>query len=196
VSEKIGSLQSGYLSDQQWQWAPAAATLANLRRAVVREPGEDPTVWAVMFDGWPFRAVGDEPTEYERAAHAALTLYAIHQQSKRQKRMHQEGQSLGFAVGQLSRRVVSADATRRRFDALTTAQSFGEILHHGRGLVTQLRAADIALDYGLLARHLVQLQRPEHADRARLRWARDYYRPAAPSEDQPVTSDNTEGDQA
>jgi CRISPR system Cascade subunit CasB len=156
-------------------------------------------VWSVVFEDWPteLRPRSDAPTDDERAAQAALTLYAIHQQSKRTKRMHQNGRSLGLAVGQLGRATASSEAVRRRFDALTTAQSITEVLHHGRGLVTQLRGAEIPLDYGMLARHLVQLQRPDLADRARLRWARDYYRRGAgtdSSAEETHDNDSTEGE--
>jgi CRISPR system Cascade subunit CasB len=67
-------------------------------------------------------------------------------------------------------------AIRRRFDALVTASSFSEVQHHLRGLITQLRSAEIALDYGRLAQDLADLQRPERVQGVRIRWARDYHR--------------------
>lgn len=178
VGAVTSHLQMSYLSDSPALFASASATLAKLRRAIGSSPGADPTVWEVMFADWPteLHSSSDDPTLDERAAHAALTLYSLHQQSKRQSRMHRGGRSLGLAVGELSRTMATPDAVRRRFDALSTAGSFREVLHHGRGLVTQLRGADISLDYGLLASHLRRLQRPQTADQIRLRWARDFYR--------------------
>lgn len=194
IRSVVARLQMAYLSESPALFASASATLARLRRAIDSPPGADPTVWEVLFADWPteLSAKSDEPTIDERAAHAALTLYALHQQSKRQDRMHREGRSLGLAVGELSRTMATPDAVRRRFDALSTAASFRETIHHGRGLVTQLRTSGISQDYGLLASHLRRLQTPRTADQVRLRWARDFYRrppgtkPASPTTDTPI----------
>lgn len=179
VAGVIGALQSNYLSDDQHRFAAASATLARLRRAVGREPGDDPLVWQPIFGAWPVSvaAYGDAPTQAERAAFTAVTLYAVHQQSKRRDGMHRPGRSLGLAVGELSRRSGTGENVRRRFDMIATAQSIDEIVYHARGLVTQLRGADpaIALDYGLLAAQLRKLQYPSTATTVRLRWGRDYH---------------------
>jgi CRISPR system Cascade subunit CasB len=114
------------------------------------------------------------PTVSERAAYTAMTLFAIHQQSRGQE-MHQSGQSLGTAVRQLQARAGSAAAVRRRFEALGTAETFAEVVHHARGLINQLRAHGITLDYGMFTEDLVYLQ-TRAADRVRLRWGRDFYR--------------------
>lgn len=187
VGTVVSRLQMSYLSESPALFAAAAATLAKLRRTIASAPGADPAVWEVMFADWPAELYSgsDEATLDERAAHAALTLYALHQQSKRQSRMHRGGRSLGLAVGELSRTMATPDAVRRRFDALSTAGSFREVLHHGRGLVTQLRGADISLDYGLLASQFRRLQLPQTADQVRLRWARDFYRHPRTAEQTP-----------
>ncbi len=195
VSAVVTQVERDYLSDQQGPAARGAAALAQLRRAINTAPGADPFVWELMFADWPpeLAAHSDEPTIAERAAHAALTLYAVHQQGRRQSRMHRTGRSLGLAVGELGRSSGAEDAVRRRFDALATADDLSEILYHGRGLITQLRSADIGLDYGLLASHLALLQREGFADRVRLRWGRDYYRrttdSSAPSTTTATTSE-------
>ncbi|ACV79389.1 type I-E CRISPR-associated protein Cse2/CasB [Nakamurella multipartita] len=179
VAGIVGRIQADYLSDDRTRFAKSSALLARLRRAVGREPGDDPAVWAPIFGGWPasLPVYGDAPTPAERAAFTAVTLYAVHQQSKRRDGMHKSGRSLGWAVGELSRRSGTGDNVRRRFDMIATAQSIDEIVYHARGLVTQLRGADpgIPLDYGLLASHLRKLQYPASATTVRLRWGRDYY---------------------
>jgi CRISPR system Cascade subunit CasB len=116
-----------------------------------------------------------------------MTLYALHQQSKTTA-MHEAavagraGNSLGTAVARLLRtaddpsrrrdpdRVASL---RRRFNALVTASTTAELVHHLRGLVQQLRAHDISLGYGRLAADLVAFQNPNRVDVVRRRWARD-----------------------
>jgi CRISPR system Cascade subunit CasB len=114
------------------------------------------------------------------AAYTAITLYAVHQQSRGQG-MHRSGQGLGRAVRILRTRAGGAEAVRRRFEALGTAETFAEVVHHARGLITQLRGQDIPLDYGALADQLFSLQFRDGASRVRLAWGRDFYR--ATSED-------------
>lgn len=171
------------------------ATLARLRGAVTREPGTVPEVWSVTIDGAPGTPRGDEPTAEERAIHLAMTLFAIHQQS-RSRSMHVKGRGLGQAVRLLEQARGDRDGTvspvRRRFDALATAASLHEAAHHLRGLMGQLRSAGegIGLDYGALAADLFDLQIPARAATVRLRWARQYYRvsaDAAAAPEQPQT---------
>jgi CRISPR system Cascade subunit CasB len=114
----------------------------------------------------------------ELAAHSALTLFAVHQQS-RDAGMHQPGVGLGQAVARLERQQAASSGEvapiRRRFDAVITAQSVGEAIHHLRSIIQQLRVAGIPLDYGSLADDLVAFQNPHRADSVRRRWARQMY---------------------
>lgn len=151
----------------------AAALLAQLRNSVSKEPGSVPSIWEVTIAGLPGRTYGDDPTPEERAAHAALTLYALHQQS-RPVPMHVRGPGIGRSV----RRLAGDDAqspVRRRFDAVATATSFDEACHHLRAIITQLRGATIALDYGQLADDLLRMQRAGGAEVVRRRWGRQFY---------------------
>jgi CRISPR system Cascade subunit CasB len=177
VDARVRNLQLRYRENM----SSGVSDLAALRRAVNMSPGADPRVWELTLAGVDVpSSTGDEPTAAERAAHAALTLYAVHQQSQ-VKPMHVGGRGLGGAVRTLGRQVNEA-AVRRRFEALGTAATFPELMTHARGLVTQLRSAGIPLDYGQLAEDLVGLQTPSTAARVRLRWGRDYHRvrPADP----------------
>lgn len=178
VSRKVNDLQKSYVFGDR---RGSAATLAKLRRAVGKEAGVDPDLWDVTVTDLPRRYVGrtDAASEGERAAHAAMTLYAVHQQSKTTP-MHREGPSLGRAIAKLAKSLsvgtsteVSA-AVKRRFDALLTAVTFDELLVHARGLIQQLRAADISLDYGRFAEDLRRLQLVGNADAVRRQWGRDY----------------------
>ena len=60
------------------------AILANLRRGVGYGPGEVPALCGIIFDDfnedWLSRT--GEPTQEEWAVYIALTLFALHQQSK------------------------------------------------------------------------------------------------------------------
>jgi CRISPR system Cascade subunit CasB len=173
VTAQVTRLQAAYLG----QSPAATATLAHLRGAVAAEAGSVPSVWDVTLAGLDPRLVGrgDDPSPAERAAHAALCLYAVHQQSQRTG-MHQTGVGLGTAVRRLATRVGAESAVERRFHALGTSATVAEALHHARGLVGRLRAEQIPLDYGRFAVDLHDLQYPDRAGAVRLRWGRDFHR--------------------
>ncbi|MHA7271261.1 type I-E CRISPR-associated protein Cse2/CasB [Arthrobacter sp. HLT1-20] len=178
IHKKVDVLQKSYVFGDR---RGSAATLAMLRRAVGKEPGVDPDIWDVTVVGLPPWYVGktDAPSEGEHAAHTAMTLYAVHQQSKTTP-MHREGPSLGRAVAKLAKSRSATEspevskAVKRRFDALLTAVTFDELVTHARGLIQQLRAADISLDYGRFAEDLRKLQLADQADSVRRHWGRDY----------------------
>jgi len=185
-------LQTRYLRSE----ASGKAALAQLRNGIRRRLGEDPVVWAIVFDGFPEELMGreDEPNQFEIAAHAALVLFAVHMQSARDP-MHVTGVGLGRAIRRLARSQVEDDPSTpvmRRFHALGTSTDLPETLHHARGLTQQLRAAGIGLDYGRLAEDFVGLQFPDRADGIRLRWARDLYRLDPMSEDNHSTDTEEE----
>ncbi|PSK61771.1 hypothetical protein B0E53_06326 [Micromonospora sp. MH33] len=182
VAAKVAGLQEAYLKESSY----AVATLARLRRAVGRAPAADFTILEQtrvaddhLEKDW---LRDDEATHTEQAMHAALTLYAVHQQSIRDLPMHQDGVGLGAAVSRLARQSASAEAVRRRFAALGTANSYAAVTTHLRSLVRLLRDNRIPLDYGVLAEDLVALQKPWGPSQVRGRWGRDFYRQPEPTD--------------
>ena len=185
VVGKVERIQAGLVDQQS---SAAKATAARLRRALTRPAGSVPEVWEITLGGLPENLIGhgDVPSPAEQAAHTALCLFAVHQQS-RSERMHQSGWGLGRSLRILHQRTGGSDALDsgpliRRFNALSTADSLEEMLWHLRGLITQLRGEGIPLDYGRLVRDLYSYPVPEYRDAVRLRWGRDFYtyRPEAP----------------
>jgi len=173
VARRVATLQEGRHRSR------VVAALAHLRANVGKEPGSDPAVWWLTVDGVPGVPRGDEPTREERAVHATLTLFAVHQQA-RSEGMHRPGVGLGHAVARLERAGDGVDderpsPVRRRFDAVVTATDVAEATHHLRGLIAQMRGAGVGLDYGGLADDLVDFQAPERQDDVRRRWARQFY---------------------
>ena len=169
VSGKNG-LQSRYLHNE----APAREQMAALRGAVTREPGEVPATWALTQVRVPDDA-GDAPTPEEVAVHTAMTLYAVHQQSRTDPMFH-PGKGLGHA----SRELIGPPdqenpSARKRFNALVTSTTITELRHHLRDLVSLLRARGITLDHAMLADDIVRFQRPGGAKEVRLVWARQYH---------------------
>ncbi|WP_169566317.1 type I-E CRISPR-associated protein Cse2/CasB [Microbacterium luticocti] len=191
VSRRASDLQARYRRDD----SDAVATLAILRRGVSVPVGTDPRLVGLtiagLYDGLtqPRR---DEPTEAERAAYAAITLFAVHQQSHRDAAMHRRDYSFGRSARLLGRRSGARDAVRTRFTALATATSWDETMHHARGLIQQLRAHSIPLDYGQFARDLYNLQFPGAADRVRLVWGRHFYREHSPDDESDAVDNATD----
>jgi CRISPR system Cascade subunit CasB len=175
VARTAGRLQARLLSDPPQPQAVSA--LARLRRAVGRDPGFDYTLEDYLYvpDELLDTRKADTATDEEHAVHDAVSLYALHQQSRRE-RMHIDGRGLGRAVAELVRVSDGPDGVRRRFAALGTASSYHESIHHLRGLITMLRGQQIPLDYGLLAEDLCTLRRPGGRQRVQAIWGREFFR--------------------
>lgn len=185
VNLRVGALQHRYLAGV----SSGGADLAQLRHAAGKPVGSVPTVWEITLNGIPGSDDwnSDAPSRNEIAAHIALTLYATHQQSQ-SDRMHKRGYGVGRSARLLAGRSSSDEAAHRRFQVLGTSESVDELTFHARGLIGQLRAASIPLDYGLLADQLVSIQFPEGLNRVRLQWGRDYYRYVNSSDANPPTA--------
>ena len=184
VDRRIGGtktwegLQSRYLRNE----SRARGELAALRKGVSRSPGELPEIWELTRVEVPDGA-GDAPTWEEIAVHTAMTLYAVHQQSRTEP-MFRPGIGLGSAAHDLVGRDEENPSARARFNALVTSTTVAELRHHLRSFVSLLRARGIALDHAMLADDVLRFQQPGGARSVRLNWARQYYSP--PAESQPA----------
>lgn len=164
-------------TDGEGNWrsgqGPPGADLAALRRGIGRPAGSVPQMWRFYAT---LRADGRLSAAL-RAEHIALTLFAVHQQSRGDP-IHREGVGLGTAMRALrdSGRF-SEEAVDRRFAAAATAASTGQLAVHLRGLVSQLRTVrpGPGLDYSRLCRDLRDWQRPEAAAAVRRRWGAQYF---------------------
>ncbi len=175
LDKPIKALQGAYLRESS---SAARADLARLRRGLGKPTGSVPEIWELTIGAVPSSLAGndDGPSRAEQAAHTALTLYALHQQSLSSP-MHVAGVSFGRAVGRLrSVDQRSEQAVTRRFMAAATAVSIAELLTHVRGLITQLRSAQLGMDYAAFADDVSKLLTPATAQSVRLRWGRDFYR--------------------
>lgn len=176
VEARVRHLQHGYLADH----SDAVAALAKLRRGVGLPVDADIELFGLALSGPSIELLDeerfrpDEPTPEERAAFAAVTLYALHQQSRRDAPLHHRGYGLGRSARLLAR-TVDRDSVRQRFTALGTATTWGESVQHARGLIQQFRQHKLPLDYGRFARDLYDLDTGS-GDRVRMTWGRDFYR--------------------
>lgn len=186
VAAQVTALQRRYHRRE----SNAVATLAKLRRDLNAEPGIELAFSGI--DPLPTDllgpAPGDRATRAETAAHTALTLFAFHQQSQTVHGMHVDGPSFATQVAVLAAASPSPEAVRRRFAAAGTASSYEELRHHTRGLVAQLRAGSIGMDYGLFADDLAAFLSRGGPERLRGLWGRDYWRY------QPTAQDETTDD--
>ncbi|WP_273118937.1 type I-E CRISPR-associated protein Cse2/CasB [Actinomyces dentalis] len=185
VDRRIGGtktwegLQSRYRDNE----SRARGELAALRRGASRSPGELPEIWELTRVEVP-ESAGDAPTWEELAVHTAMTLYAVHQQSRTEPMF-----SPGVGLGSAARRLIGPPdeenpSARARFNALVTSTTVAELRHHLRGFVSLLRARGFALDHAMLADDVLRFQQPGGAKKVRLAWARQYY--SLPAESQPA----------
>ncbi|MEU6709021.1 type I-E CRISPR-associated protein Cse2/CasB [Streptomyces wuyuanensis] len=182
TGRRIGSLQQGYLTDD----AKAVAALARLRRGAGRSAGQVPDLWDLVDTG-PLHETPDrarplsesELIRAEDAMHVALTLWALHQQSRRTG-MHKpdsrdDRRGLGAAVRRMMKHGEIDEALRKRLVRAGTATDLTMLAQRLRDIVTLLRREDIALDYALLAGQLYTWQRHGGADIVRSEWGRSFH---------------------
>lgn len=160
---------------------PAArAALAELRRGVGRKPGELPRLWGEFLDGMPeeMYSISGTPSRAEWAVYTALTLYALHQQSKdlHTENMNRPDVSFGRACAGLVKNEDDRERIWKRLYLVCTSGDMQELGYRMRGLIQLLRNEGIGLDYPSLAADLYRFQSPEGADAVRLKWGQDFYK--------------------
>lgn len=150
------------------------AKLARLRNALYKPVGADPMLWDITAVSYETTPTYSGATWEEKAVHAAMCLYARHQQSKTEL-MHSEDKKFAEAVAYLAfKNGDESNAVRRRFNALATSSSIAELTRHASGLIDQLRGENITFDYISFAKDLYQYQVPGGPAVVRLAWARNY----------------------
>lgn len=195
----ISGWQRGYLADE----SHSVAALARLRRGAGREAGESPDLWTLIDtgalhsqeEGGPRHLSEPEVMRAENAVHAALTLWAFHQQSRGEPmhRCHSPGQpaSLGAAVRRLMPPDDIDEPVRKRLVRAGTAPDLVSLAQRLRDIVALLRRKSIPLDYGLLAGQLYVWQWPDGPSAVRRAWGRSFHtpprRPRQPTGDSPTT---------
>ncbi|MFD8812169.1 type I-E CRISPR-associated protein Cse2/CasB [Streptomyces sp. NPDC059627] len=202
AAKHIKPWQDGYLRDSPKD----VAVLARLRRGAGRDAADLPDLWTLVdtsplntrLDG--VRPLGEkELVRAEDALHAALTLWALHQQS-RSARMHRphtykQPAGLGAAVRRLMPPDGIDEPVRKRLVRAGTAPDLTTLSQRLRDLIVLLRRADIPLDYGLLAGQLYTWQCPGGADTVRREWGRSFHSWQEPATQPPGQSpDNTAAD--
>ncbi|MFE6945945.1 type I-E CRISPR-associated protein Cse2/CasB [Streptomyces chartreusis] len=178
----ISARQEGYLRDIPKD----VAALARLRRGAGKNAAEVPDLWD-LIDTSPLHAQAEgrrhlsetELVRVEEALHAALTLWALHQQS-RATRMHRAtSRPWPTGLGASVRRLISVgeidEPVRKRLVRAGVAPDLTMLAQRLRDLVVLLRRADIPLDYALLAGQLYAFQWPDGPATVRREWGRSFH---------------------
>ncbi|MCY0931659.1 type I-E CRISPR-associated protein Cse2/CasB [Streptomyces sp. H27-H1] len=188
VAQHIETLQRDYCKNRSY----AVRTLAQLRRGIGRQATELSELWGLLgIEEFHAKrlARGQAPASEavaeraERAAHIAVTLWALHQQSERTAVTHRsDGTSVGAAVRRLMSGAESDEGIRKRFVRAGSASTLAVMAQRLRELVVLFRANEIPvpLDYGLLAEQLEEWQRPGGPARIRQAWGRGFHAYRAP----------------
>lgn len=172
----IRKLQNGYLNDRP----DAVAALARIRRGVGKPIHAVPDLWGLEGTDRLYTEIPDgKVTDRERAenaVHIAVTLWAVHQQSRRDAPMHvAKGPQLGRAV----RAVMPGDEVdeplRRRFVRIGTATSLETLAQRLREVVLILRQHTQAMDYAALSEQLYRWQMPDWRSNVRRDWGRNFH---------------------
>ncbi|WP_212908433.1 type I-E CRISPR-associated protein Cse2/CasB [Streptomyces sp. TS71-3] len=182
AAARITPWQEGYLRDRPKD----VAALARLRRGAGRDAAELPDLWSLV-DTSPLHTNTDalrplsepELVRAEDALHAALTLWAFHQQSRgaRMHRPHQRERPAGLGAG--VRRLMPPDGidepVRKRLVRAGAAPDLLTLVQRLRDIVVLLRRADVPLDYGLLAGQFYAWQWPDGPGLVRREWGRSFH---------------------
>ncbi|WPP30472.1 type I-E CRISPR-associated protein Cse2/CasB [Streptomyces sp. CL7] len=194
----IGRWQEGYLNDR----SQAVAALARLRRGAGHEAGETPDLWnlidtdALHTPAAETRTLGEqELVRAENALHAALTLWAFHQQSRGTPMHRRHTRERPGGLGAAVRRLMPTDGidepVRKRLVRAGTAPDLVSLTQRLRDIVALLRREDIPLDYALLAGQLYCWQWPDGPAAVRRRWGRSFHEQRRPW---PASDENTTPD--
>lgn len=180
VFGRIMCIQEGYCREDRT--AESKSALAKLRQALSsNEAGAVSAHTFVPITKYRLTSSGEEPrlpdsrmTEAENAVHAAMTLYAVHQQSLYERMHGSKAARPGSAFALLVAEGMSEQALRRRFDSMLTATNYPALLMHLRTLVRLLRDRGIPMDYGQFTRDLYEWQFDFANTGIRVSWSRDF----------------------
>lgn len=194
TTSHIRDLQEGYLDNAPF----AVAALARIRRGAGRPVNSVPDLWGLtgtdaLHEHIDEKRQPDNLARAENAVNIAVTLWALHQQSRREARMHVPGgPQLGRAVRALMPSTDELDEPiRRRFVRVGAATSLDVLAQRLREIVLLLRQAGQPMDYGALAEQLYQWQQPGGRGTVHRIWGRNFHarRPADSPTTPPVTND-------
>lgn len=155
--------------------------LANLRNSVGKPLSETINIWPIIFEQIPVEFLGNgrRITCEENAILTTLQLYALHQQGIADNIFTIEKEDGWGNIGsslKVLRKTDNSVAIDRRFNAMITATTYEELIHHLRQMIKLLKARQKTkkINYALLSQDLHWFLRG-YEENLRLNWARAYY---------------------
>lgn len=193
----INHLQYGYMHDRP----DAVAAVARIRRGAGLPINAVPDLWGLTVTDALYAQLEQPEMKLrkgdleraENAVHIGITLWALHQQSRRDVQMHVSGgPQLGRAVRALMPDGEVDEPIRRRFVRMGTASSLEVLTQRAREIVQLLRQHEQPMDYGMFADQLYRWQLPGGRMQVHQEWGRNFHanRPATT----PNGESNTEKD--
>lgn len=173
----ITGLQSGYTRDRP----DAVGALARIRRGAGKPIHSIPDLWGLtgtelLHQRIDERRRPDDFVRAENAVHIAVTLWALHQQSRRDAPMHLAGgPQLGRAVRDIMPRDEIDEPLRRRFVRVGTSTSLDMLAQRLRDIVLVLRQHAQPMDYSALAAQLYLWQLPAYRNGVHRAWGRNFH---------------------
>lgn len=166
----------------QIELSAGKALLAKLRRTAGTGGQLPVEVMAVIIEDFPeeYLGKGKELSYQEAAVLAALQMYAIYQQGKKEcaHRVCEPYFNMGSSLRSL--RIPGESASiDRRFNAMITSDTFDEFVTHLRYMIQLLKSkAEYAVvDFAGLAKSLYQFQlSTDGQNEVRLKWSREFYK--------------------
>ncbi|WP_424214829.1 type I-E CRISPR-associated protein Cse2/CasB [Streptomyces sp. BI20] len=224
TKRSIGSLQSRYQNNE----ASGVATVARLRRLVGQPVHQGELGLAHMEElhlarrldldreqtrtgntETPASLLDAQADREDEAVHTAVTLWALHQQSIRDERMHRRGWSLGHSVRALAMGTTRAPSASRstnaeekdaiesnsygppieelptvirgRFNRIRGSEDVAILTVRLRELVTLLRGVRVPVDYEDLALAVYDWSDLTRRDQVRRKWAREFHSARRPA---------------
>jgi CRISPR system Cascade subunit CasB len=173
----IAGLQRGYTRDRP----DAVGALARIRRGAGKPIHSIPDLWGLtgtelLHQRIDERRRPDDFVRAENAVHIAVTLWALHQQSRRDAPMHiSGGPQLGRAIRDIMPRDEIDEPLRRRFARVGTSTSLDMLAQRLRDIVLVLRQHAQPMDYSALAGQLYLWQLPTYRNGVNRAWGRNFH---------------------
>ena len=168
-----------YLNSPQEQ-KNLKGNLAVIRNSAGKNYEDVTEVWPILFPLIPQEFLGTGPLTYkEKALLVTLQLYAIGQQGS-DKMLDDESNSIGSSLHKI--RGEYSTSLDKRFNTMLTATTFDEFTYHMRQIFKLGKSNNaFSVNFPALAEDLFWYQNGRNKQIC-LKWARDYYRPAAAGE--------------
>lgn len=158
------------------------AALAKLRNSIGKPLSQTIDIWPFVFEYLPeeFLGTNDSASNQEKAILTSLQLFAVYQQGSAENMSLNKANNFHSNLGTSLSTIRGEDSASvdRRFNALITSQTFEELVHHLRQMLSLLKAKskkEVKVDFPKLSQDLYWYLTGQK-EQVCLNWSREYYR--------------------